>query len=100
MGHKASECWQGDIQGAEEVPTSSASSVAPSTVTTTTAPKTTATIQEVANGEDESGWIFGMASGSLEAATRDRDDIWDELVLDSGSVSQRLVRTHGPLTLV
>ena len=28
-----------------------------------------------------------MASRSAAAATRDRDDIWDELVLDSGSVS-------------
>ena len=56
-------------------------------MTTTTRAKTTAAIQEVVDGEDESGWIFGMASGLVVAATRDRDDIWDELVLDSGSVS-------------
>ena len=29
-GHKASECWQGYVQAVEEVPSSSASSVAPS----------------------------------------------------------------------
>ena len=71
----------------EEVPSSSASSVPPSTVTTTTAAKTTAAIQEVVSGEDEPGWICGMASGSVVAATTDRDDVWDALVLDSGSVS-------------
>ena len=49
----------------EEVPSSSASSLAPSTVTSTTAAKTTAGIQEVVSGEDESRWIFGMAGGSV-----------------------------------
>ena len=33
-GHKASECWQGYEQAVEEVPSSSASSVAPSAATT------------------------------------------------------------------
>ena len=33
-GHKASECWQGYVQAVEEVPSSSASSVAPSAATT------------------------------------------------------------------
>ena len=32
--HKASECWQGYVQSVEEVPSSSASSVAPSAATT------------------------------------------------------------------
>ena len=41
-GHKASECWQGYVQAVEEVPSSSASSVAPSAATTPAAAKTAA----------------------------------------------------------
>ena len=37
--------------------------------------------------ESESGWILGMISASGVAAVTDRDEAWDELVLDSGSVS-------------
>ena len=44
-GHKASECWQGYVQAVEEVPSSSASSVAPSAATTPAAAKTAALIQ-------------------------------------------------------
>ena len=44
-----------------------------------------AVIQEV--DEDESGWIFGVVSRSGVAAMTDRDEVWDELVLDGGSVS-------------
>ena len=45
--HKASECWQGYVQAVEEVPSSSASSVAPSATTTPAAAKTAASIQEI-----------------------------------------------------
>ena len=44
--HKASECWQGYVQAVEDVPSSSASSVAPSAATTPAAAKTVALIQE------------------------------------------------------
>ena len=84
--HKASECWQGYVHGVEEVPCSSASSVAPSAATTPAAAKTAVAIQEV-NDETEPGWIFGMVDGSVASVTTDRNDMWDELVLDSGSVS-------------
>ena len=43
--HKASECWQGYVKAVEEVPSSSASSVAPSAATTPAAAKTAALIQ-------------------------------------------------------
>ena len=57
--HKASECWQGYAQAVEEVPSSSASSVAPSAAPTLAAAKTAASIQEI-NDEQEPGWIFGV----------------------------------------
>ena len=57
-GLKASECWQGYVQAVEEIPSSSASSVAPSAATTPAAAKTAASIQEF-NDEQEPGWIFG-----------------------------------------
>ena len=69
-----------------EVPSSSASSVAPSAATTPAAAKTAAAVQE-ANDENEPGWIFGMVDGSVASVTTDRDDMWEELVLDSRSVS-------------
>ena len=50
------------------------------------AAKTAAAIQEV-DDENEPGWIFVMVDGSVASVTTDRDDMWDELVLDSGSVS-------------
>ena len=43
--HKASECWQGYVQAVEEVPSSSASSVAPGAATTPAAAKRAASIQ-------------------------------------------------------
>ena len=85
-GDKASESWQGYVQRVEEVPSSSASSEAPTAATTPAAAKTAAIIQEI-NDENEAGWIFGMVDGSVASVTTDRDDMWDELVLDSGSVS-------------
>ena len=85
-GHKASECWQGYVQAVEEVPSSSASSVAPSAATTPAAAKTAASIQEI-NDENGPGWIFGVMDESMASVTTDTDDLWDELVLDSGSVS-------------
>ena len=85
-GHEASECWQGYVQAVEEVPSSSASSVAPSAATTPATAKTAASIQEF-NGEQEQGWIFGVTGGSVASVTTGTDDLWDELVLDSGSVS-------------
>ena len=84
--HKASECWQGYVQAVEEVPSSSASSVAPSAATTLAAAKTAASIQEF-NDEQEPGWIFGVMGGSVASVTTGTDGLWDELVLDSGSVS-------------
>ena len=54
-------------------------------VTTSAASKTAAVIQEV--DEEESGWIFGMVGGSWTAGTFGKDEVWEELVLDSGSVS-------------
>ena len=68
----------------KDVPSSSASSVAPSAATTVA--KTAAAIQEV-NDEFEPGWIFGMVDGSVASVSTDKDYLWDELVLDSGSVS-------------
>ena len=85
-GQKASECWQGYVQAVEEVPSSSASSVAPSAATTPAAAKTAASIQEF-NDDQEPGWIFGVMGGSVASVTTGTDDLWDELVLDSGSVS-------------
>ena len=79
-------CWQGYVQAVEEVPSSSASSVAPSAATTPAAAKTAASIQEF-NDEQEPGWIFGVMGGSVASVTTGTDDLWDELVLDSGSVS-------------
>ena len=70
----------------EEVPSYSASSVAPSAATTPAAAKTAASKQEF-NDENEPSWICGMVGGSVASVTTDRDDMWDELVLDSGSVS-------------
>ena len=84
--HKASDCWQGYVQAVEEVPSSSVSSVAPSAATTLTAVKTAASIQEI-NDEHEPGWIFGVMGASVSSVTTVTDDLWGELVLDSGSVS-------------
>ena len=84
--HKACECWQGYAQAAEEVPSSSASSVAPSAATTPAAAKTAASIHEI-NDENEPGWIIGVMGGSVSTVTTGTDDLWDELVLDSGSVT-------------
>ena len=70
----------------EEVQSSSASSVAPSAATTPAAAKTAAFIQEF-NDEQEPGWIFGVMGGSVASVTTGTDDLWDELVLNSGSVS-------------
>ena len=85
-GHKASECWQGYVQAVEEVPSSSASSVAPSAATTQAAAKTAALIQEF-NVEQGPGWIFCVMGGSVASVTAGTDNLRDELVLDSGSVS-------------
>ena len=85
-GHKASECWQGYVQAVEEVPSSSASSVTPSAATTSAAAKTAASIQEL-HDEHEPGWILGVMGGSVSSVTTGIDDLWDELVLDRGSVS-------------
>ena len=78
-----SECWQGYVQAVEEIPSSSASSVAPSTATTPGAAKTAALIQEF---NVEQG-LFGVMGGSVASVTTGTDNLWDELVLDSGSVS-------------
>ena len=74
------------MQAVEEVPSSSASSVAPSAATTPASAKTAASIQEF-NDEQEPGWIFGVMGGSVASVTTGSDNLWDELVLDSGSVS-------------
>ena len=74
------------MQAVEEVPSSSASSVAPSAATTPAAAMTAASIQEF-NDEQEPGWIFGVMGGSVASVASGADDLWDELVLDSGSVS-------------
>ena len=66
-----------------KVPSSSASSVAPSAASTPAAAKTAAPIQEF-NDEHEPGWIFGVMGGSVASVTSGTDDLWDELVLDSG----------------
>ena len=70
----------------DEAPSAiSSSTVRCAGVTTTVAAKTAAVIQGI--DEDESTWIFGMITGSRVQAVTDRDEGWDELVLDSGSVS-------------
>ena len=43
-------------------------------------------IQEF-NVEQGPGWIFGVMGESVASVTTSTDDLWDELVLDSGSVS-------------
>ena len=74
------------MQAVEEVPSSSASSVAPSAATTPAVAKAATSIQEI-NDEHEPGWIFGVMGGSVASVITGTDDLWDELVLDSGSVS-------------
>ena len=74
------------MQAVEEAPSSSASSVAPSAATTPAAAKTAASIQ-VINDENEPDWIFGVMGESVASVRVDTADQWDELVLDSGSVS-------------
>ena len=74
------------MQAVEEVPSSSARSVSPSAATTPAAAKTAASIQEI-NDESEPGWIFGVTGGSVSSVTTSTDDLWDELVVDSESVS-------------
>ena len=71
------------MQAVEDVPSSSASSVAPSAATSPAAAKTAASIQEF-NDEQEPGWTFGVMGGSVASVTTGTDDLWDELVLDSG----------------
>ena len=58
----------------EEVPSSSASSVAPSAATTPAAAKTAASIQEI-NDETEPGWIFGVMGGSVATVITGTDDL-------------------------
>ena len=60
--------------------------MAPSAATTPAAAKIAASMQEI-NDENEPGWIFGVMGGSVSSVTTGTDDLWDELVLDSGSVS-------------
>ena len=71
--------------------------MAPSAATKPAAAKTAASIQEF-NDEQEPGWIFGVVGGSVASVTTGTDDLWDELMLDSGSVvdgmSIRLVFGH------
>ena len=74
------------MQAVDEVPSSSASSVAPSAPTAPAAAKTAASIQEI-NDENGPRWIFGVMDESVASVTTGTDDLWDELVLDSGSVS-------------
>ena len=57
--------------------------MAPSATTTSVAAKTAASNQEF-NGEQEPGWIFGVMGRSVASVTTGTDDLWDELVLDSG----------------
>ena len=42
--------------------------------------------QEI-NDENGPGWIFGVMDESVASVITGTDDLWDELVLDSGSVS-------------
>ena len=65
----------------EEVPSSSASSVAPSAATTLTTSKTATSIQEF-NDENGPGWSFSVTGESMVSITEDTDDLWDELVFD------------------
>ena len=85
---RASECWQRYVQAVEEVPSSFTSSVARSSITTFIAAKTEKSIQEF-NDDEGSGWIFDVMGGSMPSVTTGTDDLWDELVLDSGSVSTK-----------
>ena len=62
------------MQAVEEVPSSSASSVAPSATTTSAAAKTAASIQEF-NDEQEPGWIFGVMGGSVASVTTGTDNL-------------------------
>ena len=69
-------CWLGYAQAVEDVPSASASSVAPSAAST----------QEI-HDESEPRWIFGVMGGSVSSVTTSTHDLWDELMLESGSVS-------------
>ena len=60
--------------------------MAPSAATIPAAAKTAVTFQEI-NDEKEPGRIFGVMGESVASVTTGTDDLWDELVLDSGSVS-------------
>ena len=60
--------------------------MAPSAATTPAAANTAAFVQEF-NDEQEPGWIFGVMGGSVASVTSGTDDLWGELVLNSGSVS-------------
>ena len=85
-GSRRASVGQGYVQVVEKVPSSPASSVAPSAATTPAAAKTAASIQEI-NDENEPGWILGVMGGSVASVTTGTDDLWDKLLLDSGSVS-------------
>ena len=74
------------MQAVKEVPSSSASSVAPIAATTPAAAKTAALLQEF-NVKQVPGWIFGVRGGAVASVTTGTDNLWDELVLDSGSES-------------
>ena len=84
-GHKASECWQRNVQAVVEFPRLSATSEAQSATTAPVATKTTPSLQEI-HDEHEPGWVFGVMGGSVSSITTGTGDLWDELVLDSGSV--------------
>ena len=62
------------MQAVEEVPSSSASSVAPSAATTPAAAKTAALIQEF-DVEQGPGWIFGVMGGSVASVTTGTDNL-------------------------
>ena len=67
------------MQAVEKVPSSSASSVAPSAATTPAAAKTAALIQEF-DVEQGPGWIFGVMGESVASVTTCTDNLWYELV--------------------
>ena len=87
------------MQSVEEVPSSSASSVAPSAATPPAAAKTAALIQAF-NDEQEPGWIFGVMGGSVESVTTGTDNLWDESLCWTVDQCRQHVRMRGVRTSV
>ena len=87
------------MQAVQEVPSSSASSVAPSAATTPAAAKTAASIQEF-NDEQEPGWTFGVMGGSAWRQSQQVQMICGTSLCWTEDQCRRHVRMRGVRTSV